>query len=399
MATICLSVVYFLTLPALILYACHKAPVFDRIGAVILCYLAGIVGSYMNGYMNGYMSSYLFFEASSTSLADVKESLMSICVALALPLMLFSSDIKGWLQLAPRTLIALCSAISAVIFCSYIAGVLWQNDIDSISKIVGLNIGLYVGGTPNLAALKDALDVDNNTFLQLHLYDTLVTAGYLIFVTSVAQRLFLLWMPPFKSTDSSGKGSESITQQPEHNYSKLLSRKALTALSPAIILAIFVVAGAVAFAGLFPDSVQMSATMIALTLLGLAASLSKSIRDIPHSFDLGMYIILVFCVVVGSMINGDLITNLDTSMLLFVLLVVFGSLLIHAVVCALMKIDVDTFLVTSVATICSPPFVPMLAVALNNRQILLSGMTAGVIGYALGGVLGIGLSQLFGFLM
>ncbi len=363
----------------------------DRIGAVILCYLAGILGSYM--------SSYLFFGTPSTALAGFKENLMSICVALALPLMLFSSDIKGWLKLAPRTLIALCSAISAVVFCSYIAGVLWQDDIDSISKIVGLNIGLYVGGTPNLAALKDALDVDNNTFLQLHLYDTLVTAGYLIFVTSVAQRLFLLWLPPFKSTASTGKDSESITQQSVHNYSKLLTRTALTALLPAVILAISIVAGAVAFAALFPDSVQMSATMIALTLLGLGASLLKPIRNIPHSFDLGMYIILVFCVVVGSMINGDLIPNLDTSMLLFVLLVVFGSLLIHAIVCALMKIDVDTFLVTSVATICSPPFVPMLAVALNNRQLLLSGMTAGVIGYALGGVLGIGLSQLFGFLI
>ena len=387
MATLCLSLVYFLTLPALTLYACHKAPMLDRIGAVLLCYLAGILGSY------------LFFDTPSASLAGFKENLMSICVALALPLMLFSSDIKGWLQLAPRTLIALCSAISAVVFCSYTAGVLWQDDIDSISKIVGLNIGLYVGGTPNLAALKDALDVDNNTFLQLHLYDTLVTAGYLIFVTSVAQRLFLLWLPPFKPTARSGKGSESISQESVHNYSKLLSLRALTALLPAVILAILIVAGAVAFAALFPDSVQMSATMIALTLLGLGASLSKPIRNIPHSFDLGMYIILVFCVVVGSMINGDLIPNLDTSMLFFVLLVVFGSLLIHATVCALMKIDVDIFLVTSVATICSPPFVPMLAVALNNKQLLLSGMTAGVIGYALGGVLGIGLSQLFGFLM
>ena len=393
MVTLCLSLAYFLSVPALALYACHKARFFDRIGAVILCYLAGTVGSYM--------SSYIFFDTptSTVTLADFKENVMSICVALALPLMLFSSDIKSWLQLAPRTLIAMCSAIVAVVFCSYIAGVLWQDDIDSISKIVGLNIALYVGGTPNLAALKDALDVDNNIFLQIHLYDTLVSAGYLLFVTSIAQRIFLLWLPPFKSTANPDKDTESITQESKHNYSKLLNRTALSALIPAVILAIAIVGGSVAFAALFPDSVKMSAIMIALTLLALGASLSKPIRNIPHSFELGMYIILIFCVVVGSMINSDLIPSLDTNMLAFVMFVVFGSLLIHATACALMKIDVDTFLVTSVATICSPPFVPMLAVALNNQQLLLSGMTAGVIGYALGGVLGISLSQLFGFLI
>ncbi len=395
MVTICLSLVYFLAVPALALYACHKVQFFDRIGAVILCYLAGILGSYM--------SSYIFVDAptvtSTATLADFKENIMSICVALALPLMLFSSDIKSWLQLAPRTLIAMCSAIVAVVFCSYIAGALWQDDIDSISKIVGLNIALYVGGTPNLAALKDALDVDNNIFLQIHLYDTLVSAGYLLFVTSIAQRIFLLWLPPFKPTANPDKDTESITQESKHNYRKLLNRTALSALTPAVILAISIVGGSVVFADLFPDSVKMSAIMIALTLLSLGASLSKPIRNIPHSFELGMYIILVFCVVVGSMINGDLIPSLDSDMLAFVMFVVFGSLLIHATACALMKIDVDTFLVTSVATICSPPFVPMLAVALNNQQLLLSGMTAGVIGYALGGVLGISLSQLFGFLI
>jgi len=395
MGILCLSLAYFLAVPALALYLCHKVHFFNRIGAVILCYLAGIIGSYISSHI----SSYMFFDIATISLTEFKENVMSICVALALPLMLFSSDIKSWLQLAPRTIIAMFSAIVAVVICSYIAGALWQNDINSISKIVGLNIALYVGGTPNLAALKDALDVDNNVFLQLHIYDTLVSAGYLLFVTSIAQRIFLLWLPPFNATNNVKKDTKTINLDSEHDYKKLLSGTALIALIPAMILAILIVGGAVSVAALFPSTIEMSVIMTALTLLGLGASLSKPIRNIPHSFELGMYIILVFCVVVGSMINSDLIPGLDTNMLAFVLLVVFGSLVIHATICALIKIDVDTFLVTSVATICSPPFVPMLAIALNNQQLLLSGMTAGVIGYALGGVLGIGLAQLFSFLM
>ncbi len=324
---------------------------------------------------------------------------MSICVALGLPLMLFSSDIKGWLQLAPRTLIALGSAITAVVLCSFLAGILFCNDINSVAGLVGLNIALYVGGTPNLAALKDALAVNNNQFLQLHLYDTLVSAGYLMFVTSVAQRLFLNWLPAFSagfaSSDLQSDQNNAVTPA----YHRLLSFSVIKTLIPAILLAMIIIACAGIVASMFSESVRVSVTVVVLTFLGLLASFSGRLRRIPHTFDLGMYIILVFCVIVGSMINSKQVAVIDSSLLMFVLVVVFGSVLLHALVCALVRIDVDTFLVTSVATICSPPFVPMLAVALNNQQVVLSGMTAGIIGYALGGLLGIGFSELFQFLM
>jgi uncharacterized membrane protein len=49
-------------------------------------------------------------------------------------------------------------------------------------------------------------------------------------------------------------------------------------------------------------------------------------------------------------------------------------------------------MVTSVAAVCSPPFVPMMARALGNPGAMLSGMTTGIIGYALGNYLGISLA-------
>jgi uncharacterized membrane protein len=51
-------------------------------------------------------------------------------------------------------------------------------------------------------------------------------------------------------------------------------------------------------------------------------------------------------------------------------------------------------MITSVAAVCSPPFVPMLARALDNPSTILSGMTTGIIGYALGNYLGISLALL-----
>lgn len=60
----------------------------------------------------------------------------------------------------------------------------------------------------------------------------------------------------------------------------------------------------------------------------------------------------------------------------------------------LIKIDADTLMITSVAFICSPPFVPVLAGALKNRNSIMPGITIGVIGYALGNYLGFLMAEL-----
>lgn len=49
---------------------------------------------------------------------------------------------------------------------------------------------------------------------------------------------------------------------------------------------------------------------------------------------------------------------------------------------------VGTMIITSVSAICSPPFVPAMAAALNNSAVLISGLVTGVVGYAVGNYLG-----------
>jgi uncharacterized membrane protein len=60
----------------------------------------------------------------------------------------------------------------------------------------------------------------------------------------------------------------------------------------------------------------------------------------------------------------------------------------------LFKIDRDTVMVTSAALVCSPPFVPAVAGALKNKEIVFSGITVGIIGYAIGNYLGLIMAEL-----
>jgi uncharacterized membrane protein len=52
-------------------------------------------------------------------------------------------------------------------------------------------------------------------------------------------------------------------------------------------------------------------------------------------------------------------------------------------------VDVDNFLIISVALSMSPPFVPVVASSLKNREIILPGLIIGLVGYALGNYIGI----------
>jgi uncharacterized membrane protein len=134
--------------------------------------------------------------------------------------------------------------------------------------------------------------------------------------------------------------------------------------------------------------------IVTLTTLGILLSLIPRVQGMRLAYKAGMYLIYVFCFAVASMASFDKLMNLDASAVIFLIGTVVGSLSLHALLCKLARIDSDTFMVTSMAAICSPPFVPLMARALGNRSTILSGMTTGIIGYALGNYLGISLGLL-----
>ena len=120
-------------------------------------------------------------------------------------------------------------------------------------------------------------------------------------------------------------------------------------------------------------------------------SLHPRVRSLTLSYRMGMYLIYVFCLAVASLVRFDELANMDMVVAVFLVVVVFAGLALHALLCRIARVDGDTFMITSVAAVASPPFVPLMARALNNPGAILPGMTTGVIGYALGSYLGISL--------
>jgi uncharacterized membrane protein len=149
----------------------------------------------------------------------------------------------------------------------------------------------------------------------------------------------------------------------------------------------------------FPSEWFMTILILMLSTLGVVCSFLKPVRTLKRSFDIGMYLIYIFSIAMASMADFSTLNLADgLNQIGFLLIAVFGSLLLHAIFCRIMRINADAMVATSVAFINSPPFVPMMVVAMKNKSVLIVGLGAGIIGYAAGNYFGVVMAKLLSLL-
>ena len=181
----------------------------------------------------------------------------------------------------------------------------------------------------------------------------------------------------------------------ENSYSKLATWEGLLQLGRILALTVGVAAVSAGVAVLFPDNFFMAIFILMITTLGVACSFLPAVKKFDVSYDAGMYLIYIFSITIASMADfSTLSLESGVGLLGFMAVVVFISLALHAVLCRLMKVDADSMTISSVAFINSPPFVPMVSAAMKNRDALVTGLAAGIVGYAIGNHLGVLIAQL-----
>ena len=381
-----LLIAAFCLIPAGVLRLCRKVSVLGKIGPVLILYLIGmIIGNC--GLIPEQMPA-------------VQEILSNAMVPLAIPLMLFGCTFR---RSATRSqLMALVTGIIAV-SVSVIGGFLIFGDkIPDGAKVGGMLTGVYSGGTINLAALKTMLGFADETYIIINSYDILVSFLYLTFLLTLGIKLFRHLLPNHigKMSKADEKSiREEIRKNEEDPYKGLWSRKGMLQAGSLMGMTLLICAISGGIALLLPDGMFMTVFILMLTTLGIACSFIRKVRETKYSYDIGMYFIYIFCIVVASMAD---LSKLDFTtglpILGYLLTAVFGSLAIQALLARLFRIDADTMVITSVTLINSPPFVPMMAAAMKNKDVLIPGLTIGVVGYAIGNYLGFLMSQLLALL-
>ncbi len=410
-------ILFYFLFPVFIIYVTQKNKFLNKIGAVVLAYGIGLfignIGLFprsSDGFkeilknksnLPAHDAESLFSQGLisqsdvlANQLAGIQDLLMTALLLLAIPLLLFSLDIKKWLKLAKEALLSLVLAMVSLLAVIFIGFYIYKDLIDESWKISGMLVGLYTGGTPNLAAIQAALKINTNTFILTNTYDMMIGAIVLVFLMTVAQRFFNLFLPSFKLMHSKGSSNiDVIHNEGVDNYSGMFSRHGIIQLLKAFGMSSVIVAIGGGLTQFVPENAQSLVGILSITTLGLLASNWNVINRIEKSFQLGMYFIIVFSLTIASM--GDLYKMFDIEYLhlfSFVALVVLGSMTIHVFLSFLFKVDSDTTIITITALTYSPPFVPVVAGALKNKNLIISGLTVGILGYAIGNYLGLAIA-------
>ncbi len=374
-------IAFFVLAPVLVIFLEGKYSVVKKIGAVLICYVLGaIVGNIGILPEGAYEYQDLFTQ---------------LTVPLALPLILFSMDVKKWLVHAGSAIKSLLLGLFTVVAIIFLGFWIFKGSIDEIWKVAGMLTGIYTGGTPNMAAMKTALNVDTEVYLMTHTYEVALGALYLIFILSVGQRVFLLLLKPFKSPETGDIKVGKLNLEEEYeSYEGFFKKKTFLPILGALGLSILIFATSYGLSTLFPEEFSTAAVILLITTFGIAASFIKKINRIKKTFQTGMYIILIFCVVVSSMADVRQLVDISFNLFWYVALAMYGSHLLHALLARIFNIDADTVIISGSALICSPPFVPVVAGALKNRDVILTGLIVGIAGYAVGNYLGVFIAYL-----
>ncbi len=389
---------FYLLVPAAVIWLCRKVKFLSQIGPILTLYVIGIIAGNLP-----------VMPGNAHLLQDI---LTSAIIPIAIPMLLFSSNFRRFS--AKKSFIALMCGMIAVVITVIAGYLIFKPHLGPEGyKIGGMLTGVYTGGTPNLAAIKLILGVKDETYILLNSYDMIVSFIYLVFLMGIGIKLARRILPANGKAGRSAadhKAADEATNNAYmerdsykdifkwHNFRQVLMGFGLSTVILLISFGITVLVG-----GGFSQELDtimsgryfMAIIILSLTTLAIIASFVKPVRKLDKSYDGGMYLVYIFSVVVASMAD---LSSLDFRggiyMFLYVIFVIFLSLIIQTLLSKLFRVDGDTMVISSVALINSPPLVPMMAAAMKNKDAIITGLSVGIIGYAIGNYLGLIVSEL-----
>ncbi len=379
-----MTYVYLFTIPLAVMLAAKRWPVIEKISPMVILYVIGLAVG--NAGIVG--------DRAREACTDVS----NVTVLLSIPLLLMGCDFRQWsAKSALKAFFCGVFSILAVTVGGYFlfrgqaleAGLSYTD----FARVSAAMTGIYTGGIPNFAPVAKAVELPQPLFLLISGYDLVVTSLYLLFIVFLGKWIVRRVFPkPQEPTPEQAGGNDTVPE-PAHPEKPLRQRIANRAAG--IATALVIVSGAYGLSLAIPLKNETAVVIILITSFAILLSLWKPTRKLEGTFDTGLYFVYVFCLAVATMVNvHDLAFTKHLFILYYIAFAVFGSLLLQLLLAKLFKLDGDLTLTASISLINSPPFVPMVAAVLHNKEVILPGIAIGLFGYAVGNYLGIGLFML-----
>ena len=386
MVRVYLIIALYVLVPVLIIECFKRWTWMQKIGTVVAAYAIGIIFA---------LTGFVHFEpetVEAVTFGKLQSTIMSIAVPLAIPLMLFNCDFKLWTKALPKTIWSLVGGILAVLVAVISGYFIFRNpEIPDFNKVAAMMTGIYTGGTMNFNALGASLGVDKTQMAIVLAFEMVLTTPYIFFIIGGGYKIFRKILP-YQDVTRKGRTDEEVESKDVENYRGMFAKEniggMLTGLGLSLVILIF--GAGVAF--ILTGTLNELVIILTITTLSIIASFFKKVRELPKTFELGMFFILIFSVIVASLFDIHSVNGGSLSIGLFVGWVMVVAAVVHLIFCRIAHVSGDLFCVSQIALLCSPPFVPPVVGAMKNKKVLISGIVIGLVGYAIGTYLGVAIA-------
>jgi len=360
-------VVVFLFFPWFLRKTEKKVKIIKWLGPIVICYIIGMILGNISLNLD----------------TQILQTTTEISVCLAIPLLLFSSNIKKWSKYAKSGLFSFLLGVCSVVISSVIAYFVFKDQIADPWKISGMMIGVYTGGTPNMSAIGIALDVEEEIFVLLNSADIVFSALYFVFLLTIAKKVFQFFLPKFKNTNHNQKEQQQININAKFQKSDRLS------VLLSMVLAIIILGISVLISMLLVGRMSAQIIILSITTLGISASFFSRVQKLRYTYQSAEYLLMIFALSMGAMANFAELLAASSVVFYYCGLVVLISVVVHLFSAYLFRLDADTVIITSTAAIFGPAFIGPVANAIKNEKIIAFGIIMGLVGYAIGNYLGL----------
>ncbi len=328
--------------------------------------------------------------------SDIGEIGSYAAIGVAVPLLLFGSNLKEVKKLTRAVLLSFGSLVVSVVLVVIAASYFYGGGFQWGKELCAMSTGLYTGGTPNFNAIGAILKVDNGAIALGNLADMMIGGIFYVFILLLSKPLLLKILRVSSVQDSyikAGKHATNVDVLQNGTWNRGIVRNVLLSLA---ILVVGVGAGVLlwlvrgAQEGTLVDHL-VPGIMVTATLLGIVFSFCKKVREVRENTLVGQYLILVFSFALASSFDLSRLSTEFHKILLLFSVITLAAALIHVIISKFLGIDADCTIVTMTAGIYGPAFVPAVTSQLKNDRLTAPGLICGALGYAIGTAFGVAL--------